>query len=593
MKQLVLIFAGCVLAAGCGSVSQKDPDAGDDMFDAGPLDPDATDGLDAGPTPDSTPTPDAGADEATLSLILTGAGTGTVVSSPAGIDCPGTCSANFATGTEVTLLAQADDGSGFYGWVAECPATSLEPCALTMDENRSAGARFEPGGMVLSANEYGGSNADFAYRAATDSGGNLIIAGTFTGSLNLGGSNLNSATNAAGASTQDVFVAKYDSAGAHVWSVRYGGGGRDEVWGLDVSSANEVFIGGQFNADISFGGTTLNHQASEDAYLVKLSGTNGGAVWAKGFHGTSNVKTWDLAVTSTDDVVMSFYFKGTANFGDGNVNATVGDDFVLARYSGSNGSLVWSNEFGGIGIGGTAGDDQVTSVEVDATDNIFVSGYFNGTINLGGSNLAQTGTGRDQFVARFTSGGAHTWSKSIGSTASIFSGSGVVDGSGNFVVASRFSGTVDFGGGPVASTGDLDISIVKYAGSDGSHVWSERYSGTGYKGVSALGLMSNGDIAVAGFYNGDMVVGGSTASNASRTNLFVGRLARDTGDPVWMTHFGDDAGGGGGRGRGLAVGAADRVHFLGTFNDSVSFGTGNDFTSANGVEDIAVVTLLP
>lgn len=38
-------------------------------------------------------------------------GSGMVTSSPAGIDCPGTCSATFAPGTEVTLTATADPGS--------------------------------------------------------------------------------------------------------------------------------------------------------------------------------------------------------------------------------------------------------------------------------------------------------------------------------------------------------------------------------------------------------------------------------------------------------------------------------------------------
>ena len=48
-----------------------------------------------------------------LTVTPTGTGTGTVMSAPAGISCPTTCSANFASGTAVTLTAFPADGSTF------------------------------------------------------------------------------------------------------------------------------------------------------------------------------------------------------------------------------------------------------------------------------------------------------------------------------------------------------------------------------------------------------------------------------------------------------------------------------------------------
>ena len=75
-----------------------------------------------------------------LDVSLAGDGSGSVSSQPAGIDCPTTCSFDFADGSEVTLTASADPGSTFAGWSADC---SAEPCSLTMDADHAVTATFE------------------------------------------------------------------------------------------------------------------------------------------------------------------------------------------------------------------------------------------------------------------------------------------------------------------------------------------------------------------------------------------------------------------------------------------------------------------
>jgi hypothetical protein len=79
-----------------------------------------------------------------LSVTKAGAGTGTVTSSPSGINCGTTCSANYATGTSVTLTALAASGSTFGGWSGACTGTA--GCTLAMTAARNVTATFNTTG---------------------------------------------------------------------------------------------------------------------------------------------------------------------------------------------------------------------------------------------------------------------------------------------------------------------------------------------------------------------------------------------------------------------------------------------------------------
>src|SRR6266536_334476 len=59
-----------------------------------------------------------------LTVTLAGAGTGTVTSSPTGINCPGTCSGTFTNVSQVTLTATPATGFGFAGWSGACTGTA-------------------------------------------------------------------------------------------------------------------------------------------------------------------------------------------------------------------------------------------------------------------------------------------------------------------------------------------------------------------------------------------------------------------------------------------------------------------------------------
>lgn len=76
-----------------------------------------------------------------LTVTKDGTGSGTVSSSPAGIDCGATCAFEFNDGTSVTLTASAAEGSTFAGWGGACSGTE-STCTVTMSEARSVSATF-------------------------------------------------------------------------------------------------------------------------------------------------------------------------------------------------------------------------------------------------------------------------------------------------------------------------------------------------------------------------------------------------------------------------------------------------------------------
>ena len=74
-------------------------------------------------------------------MATDGTGSGTVTSTPAGIDCGTDCSESYDYGTEVTLSAVAATGSTFAGWSgANCSGTGS--CVVTMDAAKSVTATF-------------------------------------------------------------------------------------------------------------------------------------------------------------------------------------------------------------------------------------------------------------------------------------------------------------------------------------------------------------------------------------------------------------------------------------------------------------------
>lgn len=78
----------------------------------------------------------------TVTVNLTGAGSGTVRSNPVGIDCRATCNGQFPKTDAVNFTAVPDPGSTFAGWSGDCVGTG--PCSLTSNATITATFNIAP-----------------------------------------------------------------------------------------------------------------------------------------------------------------------------------------------------------------------------------------------------------------------------------------------------------------------------------------------------------------------------------------------------------------------------------------------------------------
>ena len=88
-----------------------------------------------------------------FTLSVSDTGSGTVTSSPPGINCGSTCSASFASGAQVTLNEAPASGWSFTGWGGACSGTGS--CIVTMSAAKSVSATFTQSLFTLSVSVSG------------------------------------------------------------------------------------------------------------------------------------------------------------------------------------------------------------------------------------------------------------------------------------------------------------------------------------------------------------------------------------------------------------------------------------------------------
>jgi hypothetical protein len=289
-----------------------------------------------------------------------------------------------------------------------------------------------------------------------------------------------------------------------------------------------------------------------------------------------SVTPYSVAVDRAGNSIVTGSFFGTVDFGKGNVTSVGRADMFIAKYS-ADGIAQWVRTFG------DASDQFGTAVGTDAVGNVYVTGYYFGTVDFGGGAL--TSNAWDILLAKYTANGAHVWSKRMGGSSYDMGQAITVDGQGNLIVGGQFAGTADFGGGPLTSAGGYDGFVAKYD-TNGVHQWSRRMGGPALDTVTGMGVDANGNVAAVGYFAGTSNFGGADLTSAGSNDVFVVRYSA-AGAHMWSNRFGDadDQ-----RAYAAAVDAAGNIALTGYFYGTVSFG-GTPLPNTGGGADIFLAKL--
>jgi hypothetical protein len=369
----------------------------------------------------------------------------------------------------------------------------------------------------------------------TDANGNQYVSGYFTGTVDFDPNA--GVTNLVSAGSYDIFICKYDPDGALVWAKRIGGAtGNDVAWGLALDASNNVHVTGYFNGAVDFdpgAGTSNMSSAGLDIFVLKLD-ENGNFIWSRKMGGGDLDQAYDIAVDGSGNVYTTGYFTNSADFdpGAGSTILTVGSLSVEAAFLSvlnSSGNFVAAKQ-----ITGTDALTRGLRVRVDASNNVYLCGYFGGTVdfdpNAGTVNMTSTGS-ENAYVMKLNSSFNYVWAKRTGGTAETRANGMDLDGSGNVIVTGQYIGTVDFDPGAgttnLTSVNSNDIYVQKLDAS-GNFSWARSMGGTMDNYGLTVKVDQNNEIYVAGQFSGtvdfDPGAGTNNLSATGSFDLFVTKL---------------------------------------------------------------------
>ncbi|MCA9623629.1 MAG: hypothetical protein KC731_31625, partial [Myxococcales bacterium] len=146
---------------------------------------------------------------------------------------------------------------------------------------------------------------------AVDATGSIILGGSFFGVVDFGGGPLVAVSNAS-----DIFLAKLDPAGVHQWSHRFGTSTLDPGAEVAIAPGGDIVLTGTVYAAIDLGGGVLPHGGSGDMFVARYS-SNGAHLWSHDFAASATQRAEAVHVDLNGDILISGALSGSFDFGDG------------------------------------------------------------------------------------------------------------------------------------------------------------------------------------------------------------------------------------------------------------------------------------
>ena len=307
-----------------------------------------------------------------------------------------------STGDDDPANALALDGqggvvvAGTFGNALTIGATRL----AAVGASEAFVARFDGVGNVtwaVASAGTAGSNAQ-ALGVAVDSGGNVAVAGFYSGTVSLGSGPDSAKFTAQG--SVDALAWKLNSSGGFLWGRSLGSTDYDSAGAIAVDSANNIYVTGTFSGSVDFGTGTqadvLTAGPIFDAFAVKFSST-GQESWARGFVGTGGwAKGQAVAVDPSGVVHVAGAFNGTVDFdptaGVANLTNVGSTDAFVAGLT-ADGGFVYAMQAGQTNFNAALG------IAVNAAGAVALAGDYSGAIAFGPVAVPSAGLA-SAFVAR-------------------------------------------------------------------------------------------------------------------------------------------------------------------------------------------------
>ena len=318
--------------------------------------------------------------------------------------------------------------------------------------------------------------------------------------------------------------------------------------------------------------------------------------WVVSSGGSSNDFGHDIIRDANGNVFVCGRYKNTADFdpstGTTEFTSLGGFDTFIQKLD-AQGKFIWAKTIGG------ALDVYSMAIDVDAEGDVYVTGYYSGTVDFDPSANTEGMTSNgssDVYILKLATDGNFIWAKSIGGTSGDQAWDLTVDPSDNVIVTGYYAGTTDFD--PSAATynltaeGQSDIFIVKL-NSDGDFAWANSAGGTNLDNGNAIITDADGNIYGTGYWAGtadfDTTSGVQNLISAGSYDYYIQKSDAD-GNLIWVYGFGDT---GDDCGLSLAIDGSGNLLISGFFFETMDFdpGTGTTELSSNGKSDIHIMKM--
>lgn len=346
------------------------------------------------------------------------------------------------------------------------------------------------------------------------------------------------------------------SALPYAWAASGGSHQHDDTGrAVAVDATGNVYVAGRFRGIAAFGTDTLRSALtnptypSQDIFLVKYN-ASGAVIWARQAGGPDDDSAIGIDLDAAGNAYVSGYFSGYCSIAGDTLVAQGSYDALLFKYDG-NGTFKWARNAGGFG------NDEGWGVAVDPLGNATLTGYFDNALRVSDSItvVADSGSFRRPFVARYDASGQPLWARIVGGTSGLYARGIAADAVGNVYVTGN-------------TTGDQDAFVASYD-AQGQEVWVRQYgSGSVDRGIT-IAADAYGEVFVSGQYVGTVAFGADTLTSAG-PDMFLLKLNAANGTAVWAR-----SGGGSSTDYGIAL-ALDvygNPVVTGFFTSSATFGT--------------------